>query len=61
MEQCLLVLLYFIVDFDLVFAKQGLQGLQAFAFCVVIVNYEHTKPRKTEGLTLKAAYAPNCV
>ena len=25
--------------------KQGVQGLQAFAFCVINVNDEHTKPR----------------
>ena len=26
---------------------QGVQGLQGFAFCVVTVNDEHTKPRFT--------------
>ena len=25
--------------------EQGVQGLQAFAFCGVTVNDEHTKPR----------------
>ena len=25
--------------------RQGVQGLQAFAFCLVTVNDEHTKPR----------------
>ena len=25
--------------------KQGVQGMQAFAFCVVTINDEHTKPR----------------
>lgn len=25
--------------------QQGVQGLQAFAFCVVTVNDEHAKPR----------------
>ena len=25
--------------------NQGVQGLQVFAFCEVIVNDEHTKPR----------------
>ena len=26
---------------------QGVQGLQVFAFCVVTVNDEHTKPKLT--------------
>ena len=25
--------------------KQGVQGLQAFAFCVVTVNYKYTEPK----------------
>ena len=25
--------------------KQGLQGLQAFAFCVITVNDKHIEPR----------------
>ena len=43
--------------------KQGVQGLEAFAFCVVTVIDEHTKlsfKRKLIGLNLKKAYVPNC-
>ena len=25
--------------------KQGVQGLHAFGFCVVTINYKHTKSR----------------
>ena len=28
----------------LLLIQEGVQGLQAFAFCVVTVNDEHTKP-----------------
>ena len=33
--------------------QQGVQRLQAFAFCVVTVNNEHTKPRFKKSLGLK--------
>ena len=37
--------------------KQGVQGMQAFAFCVVTVNDEHTKPRfKRKLIELKFKY-----
>ena len=40
---------------------QGVQGLQAFAFCVVNTNYEHMKHKlkKALGLNLKMSYVPN--
>ena len=33
--------------------KQGVQGLQAFAFSVVIVNDEHREPRFKESVGVK--------
>ena len=43
--------------------EQGVQGLQAFAFCVLAINDEHTKKnnvqKKTYGLNM--AKVPNCV
>ena len=37
--------------------QQGVHGPQAFAFCVVNINDEHTKPRLKKKL-LKMAYGP---
>ena len=33
--------------------KHGVQGLQAFAFCIVTVNDEDTKPRESLEVKLK--------
>ena len=45
--------------------KQGVQGLQAFTFCILIINDEHTKQtqvqNKAQGLNIKKAYVPNCL
>ena len=45
--------------------KEGVQGLQVFAFWILTVNDKHTKQvwveNKAQGLNLKLAYVPNCV
>ena len=42
--------------------KQGVKGLQAFAFCVVAVNGKDTeRQKKGSGLNIKTTYASNSV
>ena len=36
------------------YSKQGIQGVQAFTFCVVNVNNEHTKPRFKRKIEVKS-------
>ena len=47
------------------YKQQGVQGIQAFALCVLTVNDEPTRQiqvqKKAQGLHIKTVYVSNCV